>query len=199
MTSTTPPLRVAVVVLAAGEGSRFSGPTHKLLTLVRGRPLVVHAVESALAAEVGPVVVVTGAVDLSDALGEANVADRVTLVANPHWLDGQATSLATGVAAVDGLGLDAALVGLGDQPGIPPAAWRAVATAPTTSLIVVATYGGRRRNPVRLDRSVWPDLPTRGDEGARSLIAGRPDLVTEVACPGEPDDIDTLEDLDRWS
>ena len=194
-----PPLRIATVVLAAGGGSRFAGPTPKLLVPIDGRPLVVWAVEAAMQADVGPTVVVSGAVDLTGVLRERGVLDHVDLVVNDHWAEGQATSLAVGIGAADAMGVDAVVVGLGDQPGITPGAWRRVARADPAAPIVVATYGGRRRNPVRLARSIWPDLPVEGDEGARSLIAGRPELVTEIACPGEPDDIDTLEDLARWS
>ena len=63
----------------------------------------------------------------------------------------------------------------------------------------VATYRGVRRNPVRLDREIWPLLPTSGDEGARVVMRERPDLVEAVACPGDPLDIDTVEDLSIWS
>jgi len=194
-----PPLRIATVVLAAGGGSRFAGPIPKLLVPIDGRPLVIWAVEAALRADVGPTVVVSGAVDLTGVLGARGLLDHVDLVGNDRWADGQATSLAAGIAAADALGVDAIVVGLGDQPGITAGAWRRVARADPTAPVVVATYGGRRRNPVRLARSIWPDLPVAGDEGARSLIAGRPELVTEIACPGEPDDIDTQEDLARWS
>jgi molybdenum cofactor cytidylyltransferase len=140
------------------------------------------------------VFVVGGAVDLAPALPPGAL-----LLDNPDWADGQATSLTVAVHAADVGGFDAVVVGLGDQPFVGHEDWRAVATHPGGEPIVVATYEGRRGNPVRLDRSIWDELPTTGDEGARRLMAGRPELVGEVACSGNAADIDTREELDRWS
>jgi molybdenum cofactor cytidylyltransferase len=187
---------LAAVVLAAGGGSRFAGSEHKLLASFRGRPVVAWAVESAIAAAVGPTVVVSGSVPLAELLPEG-----VVPVENPHWADGQATSLAVAVEWAKNRGMDAIVVGLGDQPLVPPGAWRTVAgtDADAAHPIVAASYGGVRGNPVRLDRRVWSLLPRSGDEGARVLMRERPDLVAEVPCDGEPVDIDTREDLLRWS
>lgn len=178
-------------MLAAGAGSRFAGTTHKLLADFRGRPLVTWAVSSALAASIGAVAVVTGAVDLAGVLPR-----EVELVANPNWADGQATSLGAAIGWARDAGLHALVVGLGDQPMVPAAAWAAVAAARTP--LAVATFGGRRRPPVRLARAVWPLVPTEGDRGARALMARMPDLVGEVPCPGDPADIDQAEDLARY-
>jgi molybdenum cofactor cytidylyltransferase len=181
---------VVAVVLAAGAGSRFRGPTHKLDAPVGGSPLVERAVGTALAAGVGPVVVVTAG-QLTTALHPS-----VVHVVNDCWADGQMTSLRRGIEAARELGADAVVVGLADQPFVTADAWRVVAA--TDAPIAVATYDGRRGHPVRLRADVWSLLPQSGDEGARSLMRLRPDLVQAVPCDGSPIDIDTVEDLQRW-
>ena len=183
---------IAGVVLAAGFGSRFEGESHKLLAPFRGKPLVVWALEAALGAGFADVYCITGAVDLTDIVPEG-----VTVVENHNYADGQATSLntATAVAAADGH--DVIVVGLGDMPLVPASAWETVAAAPGP--LVTATFSGRRSPPVKIGEELWSLLPLSGDEGARSLMRMRPDVVTEVACEGELIDIDTRGDLSRWS
>ncbi|MEX0847535.1 MAG: nucleotidyltransferase family protein [Ilumatobacteraceae bacterium] len=192
---------VVAVLLAAGAGTRFSGPTHKLLASLDGHPVAGHALDHVIASEVGPVVVVTGAVDLGLLLAQAldRVGRPVVHVRNEHWADGQATSMALALDAADEMGADHVVVGLADQPFIPAEAWRAVALAPPEWPAVVASYDGRRGpHPVRLHRSLWPLLPRSGDDGARRLLRDHPDLVHDVACPGSAADIDTWEDVQRW-
>jgi CTP:molybdopterin cytidylyltransferase MocA len=188
-----------IVLLAAGAGSRFEGDGHKLLARFGqpgqngGSTVIERSIASALRADVGPVVVVTGA--------EADVVPppltaSVVIRYNDRWSEGQITSVRAGIDAARALGATSVIVGLADQPFIDPTAWRAVAEGPGP--IVAATYGGRRANPVRLDAEVWDLLPITGDEGARALMRVRPELVREVACSGSPADIDTTEDLRRW-
>lgn len=185
--------RTAAVVLAAGAGRRFDGPGHKLAAVLGdGSTLAARAAATALAAGIGPVVVVIGA----EPVERLGLPDGCTVVANERWADGQATSLRAAVAWATAGGIDALVVGLADQPGLTAEAWRAVAASSTP--IAVATYDGRRGHPVRLAASLWPALPTTGDEGARSLLAARPDLVTEVPVAGDPTDVDTVADLTAW-
>lgn len=203
---------IVAVVLAAGAGSRFDGPVHKLLAPVDGVPVVRRAVDAAVAAGIGPVVVVTGPTPLDGALAEPVAAGGVTLVDNPAAAAGQAGSLQAGVRAAADLGASAVVVGLGDMPWVGPEPWRAVAGAPgdddgaADEVVVVAGYrvpgGGATgsgdllpRPPVRIPRARWADLPTDGDEGARVLLRARPELVRVVAVDGDPGDVDTRPDL----
>lgn len=181
------------VLLAAGAGSRFTGDGHKLRAELRGRPVLAHALDALVASGL-EAVVVTGAVDVGDL-----VPAGVDVLRNPRWDDGQAASLQVAVAEARRRGHDAVVVALGDQPFLTAAAWRAVADADAP--VAVATYDGRRGHPVRLAAEVWPLLPTSGDEVGRALMRSRPELVREIRCEGHaPDaDIDTMEDLRRWS
>ena len=199
--------RLAAVLLAAGGGTRFRSSSerhglavsHKLLAPLRGATVFEHALANAREAAIGPVIVVTGAVELPRPAEASAVPPAVVWLRNPRWAEGQATSLAVAVDWATANGIDAIVCGLGDQPFIGPEAWSTVAHHPGDRLIVAASYGGKRRNPVRLGRAVWALLPRQGDEGARALLSARPDLVAEVACQGNPADIDTAEDLLIWS
>lgn len=191
-TGRSSPGKCCAILLAAGAGSRFRAPEHKLLAILRGQPVYCWAFDAVISAGLDAVIVVTGATAL-----DPTTMPTATVVDNPHWAHGQATSLQCGLRAAEELGMDAVVVGLADQPFITTVAWRAVADSPAD--IAVATYDGRRGNPVLLRRAIWPLLPSEGDQGARSLMTRRPDLVVEVACTGSPADIDTMEDLQQWN
>lgn len=188
---------VLAVLLAAGGGTRFAGDEHKLRSPLRGRPVLAHALDALVASGL-EAVVVTGSLDVSDLVPEG-----LALVANPHWEAGQATSVRAGIAEARRRGHDAVVVGLGDQPFVPSSAWVEVAAA--TEPLAVATYAGRRGHPVRLGAVVWDLLPHDGDEVGRALMRSRPELVREIPCDDggstglERTDIDTVEDLRRWS
>ena len=182
---------VSGLLLAAGAGRRMGGP--KALVEVDGEPLVRRGIRLLTDGGCAPVVVVVGA-----------AADRVRplctgaeVVEADDWATGMAASLRAGLAAVTG---GACVVALVDQPGVTPVAVERLRTAHRDGArAAVATYAGRPRNPVLLDRSVWAEVAAAaaGDEGARPWLTARPELVVQVDCTdaGTPDDVDTPADL----
>jgi CTP:molybdopterin cytidylyltransferase MocA len=189
------PSEVSAIVLAAGGGSRFGGG--KLLAKLGGRPIIETVLHNLREAPVDEIIVVVGA----DAQRLRGVCEAygVRIVANEEWERGQSTSVLAGLRACGG---EAAVVLLGDQPFIgAEAVERLVSAFSEGAKVAVATYGGKRRNPVLFSREVWPLLEAElaGDEGARSVLRRHPELVVEVPCEevGDPADVDTKEDLRR--
>ncbi|MCW2680531.1 MAG: hypothetical protein JWM62_1932 [Frankiales bacterium] len=186
-------MRTAGLLLAAGAGSRMGGP--KALLELDGEALVQRGIRLLHDGGCAPVVVVVGA-----------AADQVRLlcagaqvVEAPDWATGMAASLRAGLAALDA---DACVVALVDQPLVTAAAVERLRAAHGAGArAAVASYGGRARNPVLLDRSVWADVAAAatGDEGARTWLRTHPDLAVEVDCTdtGSPDDLDTPQDLEE--
>jgi CTP:molybdopterin cytidylyltransferase MocA len=187
--SKNPP--IGVILLAAGGGSRFGGARHKLLTSVAGKTVYEWALQSALAANIGPVAVVWGSVELPGYEG----SEAVTYLHNEAWATGMASSVQCALQWASERGLQSVVIGLGDQPCIPPSAWTAVANS--TSPLAVATYEGVRANPVKLHAEFFALVPQTGDEGARSLLRSHPELVAEVPCIGSGIDVDHVEDIER--
>jgi molybdenum cofactor cytidylyltransferase len=188
---------ISAVVLAAGSSSRLGRP--KQLLDIGAKPVLRHVVDAALDAGLDEVLVVLGhrAAEVQATLPED---PRVRSTVNPDHAQGQSTSLRQGLAAL-GPDCRAAVILLGDQPGVRPEAVSAVVDGwqARRSRIVQATYGGRPAHPTLLDRSVWPETDSiTGDEGARALIARRPEWRATVEVGGSPpDDIDTEEDYRR--
>lgn len=191
------PQPTTCALLAAGEGKRFSGPVHKLMAPLGGSTVLATSLTAMVAAGAGDCVVITGAETSARFLGE--IGD-VRSVHNPDWSSGQRSSVLLAIAVARAAGSTQVIIGLADQPFAGADAWRAVGECDAP--IAVASYGGRRGNPVKLRSDVWELLengPGGADEGARALMDRHPELVRQVACQGSPDDIDTHEDLTRWT
>jgi nicotine blue oxidoreductase len=182
------------VVLAAGAGSRFraAGGGVKLLASVDGRPLVERALAALADAPLGDRVVVLGA--HSEELLAATDLHGVRPVRNERWECGMASSLRAGLAALDPA-CTAAVIVLGDGPGLSAEAIRRVAqAAEEAGGLIAATYDGERQShPVAIPRALWPELPETGEQGAR--ILGKAAALVDCTDLPAPGDADTPADL----
>ena len=89
--------------------------------------------------------------------------------------------------------VSAVVVTLGDAPLVTPEVIRLFVDAPPRSR---AVYGGRPGHPVVLGPEEIAALTSlAGDEGARGLLRGGPELEVGHLCSGR--DIDTPEDLEE--
>jgi molybdenum cofactor cytidylyltransferase len=189
---------IAAIVLAAGRGARFSAERNKLLAELAGRPLLRHAVESALASRAKRTIVVTGH-DRAEV--EAVLSDLpVEIAYNSDFNSGMASSLCAGLSRLKSEA--GALVLLGDMPHVSPDLLNeliaAFENAPQLCVAAVPVYRGRRGNPALLGRDLFPRLlELAGDEGARRLLQSV-DGVLEVSIneEGVVADIDTAADLE---
>jgi molybdenum cofactor cytidylyltransferase len=185
---------IAAIVLAAGASRRFG--SQKLLADLRGKPVVRWSVESVLEARPDEVIAVVG--HEGEAVRAALKGLAVRVVENHGWTEGIGSSLRAGVAAA-GADVDAAMIALGDQPGVDASVIASLldAHAERRESIVVPSYRGERGHPVIFPAAVFPELMAiRGDRGARDVIARDRSRVTlvEVDAP-LPLDVDTEDEL----
>lgn len=187
---------ITAVVLAAGAASRFG--SQKLLAPFHGAALIRRTVENVLASQVSETIVVIGrdGENVRRALGEL----PVRFVTNPDFRSGLSTSLRAGLEAVDPSTV-AAIIVLGDQPGVTPAVIDQVIAEGQRSgrSIVVPEYAGTRGNPAMFDATMFAELRMiEGDQGARAVIARDPARVATVCFPFDmPADVDTPQDYAR--
>jgi CTP:molybdopterin cytidylyltransferase MocA/ADP-ribose pyrophosphatase YjhB (NUDIX family) len=189
------PDRVAVVVLAAGQATRFGQP--KQLLRVGGRPLLERTLDIVRATSLTERVLVTGA--HADSVTAAVEPRGFRYVHNPDFATGQASSLQVGLAALPE-DIAGAIVMLGDQPLVPPWLLEDMTARfdPAMHDAVRPRYADGPGNPVLLSRALFPELARlRGDVGARDVLrrhAGRI-LELDYTTRRAPRDVDTPEDF----
>lgn len=188
-------MNVGIVILAAGESKRMGRP--KQLLEWDGQPLIVRAVDAALASRGWPIVVVLGA--HADAIRPLLATRPVLIAENPAWSEGMASSLRAGVSLLQQFSrsIEAVLIALCDQPAFSAATVdRFVETQRATRRSIVAShYSGRNGAPALFLREHFAALTSLvGEEGARALLNQSADRVAAVDLPEFAIDLDTPDD-----
>lgn len=186
------PEHPVVIVLAAGKGSRFAGPPHKLAQPFGDSTVLGSALATVLASGLPAMVVTTHAL-AAEAARMVALRD-IVVVSDEEAARGMGHSIAAGVSAcVDAPGW---LVLPGDMPLVRPSTLRTVAEAVGQYPVVYAQHQGRRGHPVGFAAEMLSELvQLNGDEGARRLVARYPAYGAEVEDPGVLIDVDTVADL----
>lgn len=183
-------------MLAAGSASRM-GKLKQLLPY-DGRTFVAHAIQQAVGAGFGPIVVVVGAE--ADAVRAAIAAQPVEIAQNESWRQGMGSSVAAGVQQLQEITPHAAAVAilLADQPLVTAEHLREMRTRLYTAEapIVAAEYNDTLGVPALFRRELFGTLASLPPQaGARHILRESGFAVTPFPLPQAAQDIDTPEDL----
>lgn len=175
------------------------GRSKQLLPL-GGKTLVWQTANAACRANVGEVIVVTGAE--GDRV-KAVLADLpLQVVHNEKWQAGQATSVRAGVLALNAE-TQAVIFLPADQPLVTAELLAELVSFYRSSgaAAVQPCYQGKRGSPVLFDLRVWRPklLSLEGDKGGRELLKSQPDKVAslEIADARLLFDADSLEEYEQ--
>jgi molybdenum cofactor cytidylyltransferase len=162
-----------------------------MLLDLRGKALVCHAVDTALASSLRPIIVVCDE-PVRQVLGGRDVS----VVLNIDASLGMSRSLAMGIHALP-QHCPGVMVMLGDMPAVLPETLESLADAARRhprEEALVPVYHGRRGNPVLLRRALFPQLlKLEGDIGARRMLGEA--MEVEVTDGAVLVDIDTAQDF----
>jgi molybdenum cofactor cytidylyltransferase len=184
--------RVAAVILAAGKSSRMGEP--KQLLRLGENTVLGQTIENVRRSVLREIILVLG--DSAEAIRrQLTLPESLTLVINPSWQQGMASSLRAGLSAVSHQ-TEGALILLADQPFVHPETLNRLVEqhCQSRAQIVIPTHRGVRGNPVLLDRSVFAEvMALEGDVGCRAIFANHLQGIVKV----EVDDEGILLDIDN--
>ncbi len=195
------PKQTAGVILAGGSSKRFGRP--KQLLKLKGKYLIEYALNAALESELNQVVLVLGHAyqNILQALGARTSQNRLQVVINHNYLEGQSRSVHAGLSVVRQV-FPAVMFLLADQPLLDSRTIDHLLDRFRDSGkdICVPMYKGKRGNPTIFNRALYDQLMAiDGDIGARDIIRANPERVMhiEIDDPLCFFDIDSQKDLEN--
>ena len=191
-------LKVALVLLAAGESRRMGTP--KQLLSYKGSSLVRHAATEAIKSNCDPIVVVLGA--NSDRIRNEINDLAVRIAYNSQWRQGMSASISTGVTTLLEMNLDfnAVIVALGDQPLITEEVYNNLIESYAQNPIkaVACNYSDTLGVPALFDCTLVPELLDLNRQGgAKQTLYRYSDRVFNLDLPEAAIDIDTPADYQK--
>jgi molybdenum cofactor cytidylyltransferase len=170
---------LAAVILSAGASSRMGRP--KALLPYREGTFLEHLIQVTRHPSIGVTRVVLGAG--ADEIRTLANLDPSVVVLNPHWEQGQLSSICEGIRSLEGVETEGMVLCPVDHP--------LVSAGLVSNLIehfyskgksiVLPTYNGRRGHPVIFSSALYGDLlAAPADKGARAVVWAHPGDVFEV-------------------
>ena len=188
---------IGILILAAGGSARMHKP--KQLLTYRGKSLLRHAAETALAVPGAEVVVVSGALH-KELLHECNDLP-VQVVYNADWQNGLSTSIHAGIARLEMARPDnmrGVLITLCDQPMVTAAHLNNLLSAfygNNYQGIVATGYANSAGVPALFAREFFKELyRLKGDSGAKKLFSKHKHQLQLISFEAAAVDIDTSDD-----
>jgi len=190
-------MRIAGVVLAAGEGRRIGGP--KALLRAQGETFLTRCLRLLAEAGAAPLIGVLGH-EAARVAAEAEAPTGAALVTNPGYRAGMLSSVFCGLVEAEALAAEAVLLLPVDHPLVSAETiGRVMEALRGGARIAVPSHAGRRGHPAGFAASAWPALRAApATAGARAVLAAHPDWIVHV--PGDAAcllGIDTPDDYAR--
>ncbi len=189
---------IGIILLAAGESSRFGEP--KQLLPYAGQTLLQHGLQVANDSIAHPIIVVLGA--HADIIKKEINSGSTQVVVNAEWQEGMASSIRCGITALVGISAftEGAILMVCDQPYINSTLLNILIETHENSSkpIIACSYAETFGPPTLFHKSIFPELlQLKGDVGARSILLQHINEVEVVLFPEGNLDIDTKADYQK--
>jgi molybdenum cofactor cytidylyltransferase len=188
---------VAIIILAAGVSKRLGRP--KQLEVYKGKSLLQHTIDTAIATNVKNIMVVLGA--RYELIYSHITYNDLTILNNENWEQGMSTSIVCGLTYITdhSPNIDKVIFMVCDQPYVNTTLLNELIqkNQDTKMPIIASEYLDVKGTPALFDKEIFPSLmKLEGEGGAGKIIKQYSDMVATVPFEKGEVDVDLEGDLE---